>query len=142
MTLLPSTLAALVAAQSPGALGTVLVNVVFDRHLLGMGMLDVALRKGWTSRDASTDPVLMRVFDYDRAFTGSGQTILVHTSPDADFTLVTSKLSDETEIECVIAGPGFELVTRSVLGAGWNDWMTDTSTDVLLSDLLRAIGRR
>lgn len=142
MTMLSPAVAALVAAQSPAALGTVLANAVFDRPRLEMGVLDIALREGWTSRDASDDPVLMRVFDYDRAFTGSQQTILVHTSPEIDYTVVTSKLSDETEIECVIAGPGFELVTRSLFRPGWNDWMTETSTDVLLSDLLLAMGRR
>lgn len=141
MTMLSPAVAALVAAQSPAALGTVLANAVFDRSRLELGTLDTAIRDGWTSRDASTDPVLMAVFDYDREFTGSGQTILVHTNPDLDYAVATSKLHDETEVECVIAGPGFELVTRSLFRAGWSDWMSDTSSTVALPDLLRALGR-
>lgn len=131
----------IVAQQSPAAFATTLATMAIDRSMLSSNAILDCFRKGWTSKDVSASPVLMAAFPYDREFTGQDQTILLHTSPDHDFSVVTARLGGETEIECVVVGDGFALVTRDLFRAGWSDWASSSCSDVPLEDLLPAIGR-
>jgi hypothetical protein len=132
-------LAGIVAQQSPAAFATTLATMAIDRSMLSSYAILDCFRRGWTSKDVSANPVLMAAFPYDREFTGQDQTILVHTNPDHDFRVVTARLGGETEIECVLVGNGFALVTRDLFRAGWSDWSSSSCSDVSLEDLLPAI---
>lgn len=142
MTLISNAAAAIVAAQAPAALATTLASVAFDRELLGRVPLQGALRKGWTSRDASADPVLAAAFDHDRMHADLVRTILVHTSEECGFAVATSTVLGEQDVECVVAWDGFALVTGSMFRAGWCDWNSLGGSGVQLAELLASMGRR
>ncbi len=141
MIVITPALASILVDQAPAAFATTLATTAFDRAKRVDHALVDCLREGWTSRDMSDDATLRLAFPYDEEFTGQGQTILLHTSPDHGFCILTARLSGETEIECVVVGDGFALVTRDLFAAGWSDWRESNCSDLPLQGLLIATGR-
>lgn len=134
-------LGAILVQQAPAAFATTLATIAFDRAKRSNHALVDCLREGWTTTDMSTDEVLRLAFPYDEEFTGQGQTILLHASPEHGFVVLTARLSGEAEVECVVVGDGFALVTRDLFSAGWADWTESGCSDLPLQALLTATGR-
>ena len=141
MLTIPDSLLCSLADQSPTALGTIHLNLAIDRSLRWSAHFTACFRDGWISEDRSDDPILQAAFPYDREFSDSHQTILLHRHADYDFVLITIQLGGESEVECLILGYSYDLVTRDMFRAGWCSWSESDDAPLPISDIRQAVDK-